>query len=510
MTNDFEMQLLAKSSRELMQSAFVALLELATEITGRSPETNRYWTISRFFLMHFCDQFVFQESCGSSNNAFEGVAAFQVPRWTSAEPIVAKQRLSAIRFALSDLNDPVSVSLLPAAGHHKKTRRSRLVSMIGSSSAPILIADPYLKFGIRSEILAATRCRNLFKWIPIPPASLDLSLPESLSRERIVHRYSGKQDREGVLRKAIALSAPTELVEDLQPIEQTLSRQLSPYSGILYTANAFQKSPAIRHWVAESLHRGARLVTHQHGGGYGIDRYHLGEDHDIKVSDAFYTWGWEHPDFGHKVRSLPTAYPSRFTGKRTGDYLLFSLPITGHVYRLQAFLMPSHIERSVSETVAMINGLSSETRLRVRSSGTDGFPSEALSRATATITLDDLQEDGPMAASRAILVIHNYLGTSWLETLAMNVPTVCFYDPEIYTPREAAQPFVDALAKVGVIHYSGIEAAKFVNGLNGDPSAWWQSAEVQEAREAFVARYANFSENWLPAWIEEFERLLAE
>jgi len=33
---------------------------------------------------------------------------------------------------------------------------------------------------------------------------------------------------------------------------------------------------------------------------------------------------------------------------------------------------------------------------------------------------------------------------------------------------------------------------------------------VQEAREAFVARYANFSENWLPAWMEEFERLLAE
>jgi len=49
-----------------------------------------------------------------------------------------------------------------------------------------------------------------------------------------------------------------------------------------------------------------------------------------------------------------------------------------------------------------------------------------------------------------------------------------------------------------------------VNGLNGDPSAWWQSAEVQEAREAFVARYANFSEKWLPAWMEEFERLLGE
>jgi putative transferase (TIGR04331 family) len=92
----------------------------------------------------------------------------------------------------------------------------------------------------------------------------------------------------------------------------------------------------------------------------------------------------------------------------------------------------------------------------------------------------------------------------------MNVPTVCFYDPSIFRAREAARPFIDALARVGVIHHSGAEAARFVNDLNGDPSAWWNKPEVQEARESFVARYANFKEDWLPGWIEEFERLLAE
>ncbi|MGA0378969.1 MAG: hypothetical protein ACO3NS_07560, partial [Ilumatobacteraceae bacterium] len=71
------------------------------------------------------------------------------------------------------------------------------------------------------------------------------------------------------------------------------------------------------------------------------------------------------------------------------------------------------------------------------------------------------------------------------------------------------QPFVDALARVGIIHYSGHEAARFVNALRGDPSAWWKSVEVQEAREAFVARYANFSDDWLDAWQDEFESLLA-
>jgi len=117
---------------------------------------------------------------------------------------------------------------------------------------------------------------------------------------------------------------------------------------------------------------------------------------------------------------------------------------------------------------------------------------------------------GTVSASASTLVVHNYLGASWLETLAMKVPTVCFIPPGIHRFRAAAQPYADALQKVGILHYSGREAAKFVNGFNGDPSAWWNSAEVQEAREAFVARYANFSDNWLDAWLEEFDRLLSE
>jgi putative transferase (TIGR04331 family) len=134
---------------------------------------------------------------------------------------------------------------------------------------------------------------------------------------------------------------------------------------------------------------------------------------------------------------------------------------------------------------------------------------ECLVNAQAKIDEDAGLTPGSVAASRAALVVHNYLGTSWLETLAMNVPTVCFYDPEFYRPRAEARPLLDALVRVGVLHYSGSEAAKFVNSLRGNPTAWWQSAEVQEARESFVARYANFSDNWLEAWTEEFERLLS-
>ena len=106
------------------------------------------------------------------------------------------------------------------------------------------------------------------------------------------------------------------------------------------------------------------------------------------------------------------------------------------------------------------------------------------------------------------LVIHNYLGTGWLETLALDIPTICFYDPETYAFLEAAQPYIDALESVGVLHRSGNSVALFVASLADDIEKWWDKVEVQEARRNFVAQYANFSPDWKDQWEQEFKTVL--
>ena len=71
---------------------------------------------------------------------------------------------------------------------------------------------------------------------------------------------------------------------------------------LLYTANAHQSSAFFRYlaWVQRQM--GTKIAIHQHGGGYGIDEQHVGEDHDIAISDMFYTFGWQRPDLGRRVR----------------------------------------------------------------------------------------------------------------------------------------------------------------------------------------------------------------
>jgi len=457
-------------SRALVPVARDVLGEVIHEVTGRSPDAERLEFVSLFWLMHLCDQFVADDG---------GVDSLD----SAARSLAAKSR--------GDV-------------------RARLLSRVSGQGSEVQVVSSYLKVGIWREFAAALRSRGRLSWGRIEtPASLRSTL-DTAKREAMATRASPSSDVRSRLRHRIALSAPEILVEQHHEYARWAEMASPSRFRVVYTANAHQRAASFRYKMFAQRQAGSRLAIHQHGGGYGIDEQHLGEDHDITLGDVFFTWGWTRNDTNQKVRPLPIAFPTHRRNSVNNRYLLMSLPVTSHIYRLQPFLLPSHVESAVAETVAFAGQLTDGIDLCVRSSGSDAFPMSRLEGSRANISSDDLSEPGSLAASRHRLVIHNYLGTSWLETLAMKIPTVCFYDPVIYRPRAAARPFVEALAKVGVIHHSGIEAAKFVNGLNGDPRAWWQSVGVQEAREAFVARYANFSDNWLPAWIEEFERLLAE
>lgn len=456
-------------SRSLLGPAVDALTEVIHETTGRAPDRGRVRFVGSFWLMHLCDRIIHEGMSGA------------------------------------DVDDPTPDRSAPGV----RSLRSRVVPLVGSRRAHVGICEPYLKMSPFSETAAALGVRRTMRWMPPPQPEVPPVEPRNDRRRAIAARFRDGNDTTSRLVRRVALTAPVDLVEMHHDLADWADSTADPGLRLLHTANAHQSSTPFRHLAFAQRRLGTILTIHQHGGGYGIDRRHLGEDHDAALADVFFSWGWTDDRDGVDVRPLPTAMPARERTTNSTDCLLMSLPVTSHFYRLQPFLLPRQVGRAVDETAAFVGDLAGGVRLRLRSSGSDAFPVERLSGVAATVSIDDLREPGTIAASRSGLVVHNYLGTSWLETLAIDVPTVCFFDPGSFAPRDTAKPFVDALARVGIIHHSGRDAASFVNSLVGNPGAWWNSAEVQEARRAFVARYANFSHDWRDAWVTEFERLLS-
>ena len=68
--------------------------------------------------------------------------------------------------------------------------------------------------------------------------------------------------------------------------------------------------------------------------------------------------------------------------------------------------------------------------------------------------------------------------------------------------RKSAKPYFDDLRRAGIYHPTPESAAAKVNEVYKDPLSWWNSREVQDARERFVYRFARTSATWISEWKE--------
>lgn len=110
-----------------------------------------------------------------------------------------------------------------------------------------------------------------------------------------------------------------------------------------------------------------------------------------------------------------------------------------------------------------------------------------------------------MLGSRILLL--DSPGTSLLEGMAENVPTVCYWEPDTFPFCKQAEPYFARLAEVGMLHYSPQAAASWVNKHWNNASGWWQTSDVQDARLAWKDQFARNSQFWWFQWIKVLKKL---
>ena len=88
------------------------------------------------------------------------------------------------------------------------------------------------------------------------------------------------------------------------------------------------------------------------------------------------------------------------------------------------------------------------------------------------------------------LVVHSYDSTGILETLAMNIPTMCFWRGGLSHLLPSAKPFYELLVDAGILFFSPEATAKSIALHWDDISGWWESKKVQDVRQLFCQQYA--------------------
>ena len=89
---------------------------------------------------------------------------------------------------------------------------------------------------------------------------------------------------------------------------------------------------------------------------------------------------------------------------------------------------------------------------------------------------------------RAKRVVIDYVSTSYIEALLMNIPMVLLWDSESYCLNDRYSDFFHPLIRAKICHTDPQLAAAFIGHIQNDPDSWWQSSETQAARKEFLDR----------------------
>jgi putative transferase (TIGR04331 family) len=223
------------------------------------------------------------------------------------------------------------------------------------------------------------------------------------------------------------------------------------------------------------------------------------EDHQWAISDGWLSWGWEE-EKNPKVKAIGNLkmVGNKMAWDPKGNALLVEMTIPRYSYGMYCVPVAGQWLDYFNEQCRFVETLPIEMRRRLlvrlyvpdlgwgqAARWQDRFP-------------DIRQDDGraPIAPliSRCRLYISTYNATTFLESLAANVPTIIFWNPNHWEMRESAIPFFEKLKSVGIFHETPESAAHKMTLVWDDVAGWWNSEYVQSARQQFCYRYSRIPE----------------
>ena len=263
-------------------------------------------------------------------------------------------------------------------------------------------------------------------------------------------------------------------------------------------------------WVASKIEKGTKLVIGQHGGLFGAGKWEATEDHDIAISDKYFSWGWR----GKGVRPLPSQkminLNRSFSYNKKGCLLHVLGAVLRYSLRMFSATISSQMLKYIDDQILFIGLLDETIRgdLKLRSLDNEYGWNEVDRIKAHYPSLDQCHAKKIYRSMKsARLFIGTMNTTAPLEALAVNMPTILFWNPDHWELRERAMEDYDNLRKVGILHDTPESAAKMVNKVWDDPESWWRSDDTQKVRTEFCHKFVRMSHDWNSQWRDAIKNL---
>jgi putative transferase (TIGR04331 family) len=247
-------------------------------------------------------------------------------------------------------------------------------------------------------------------------------------------------------------------------------------------------------WMANRLQK-SKLIIIQHGGHYGLGKISNCQAWEFDISDYFLSWGW-----------LNKSYPKIIPYGKFIKPISKNLKIKSQIL----YIIGSGNDRYISSTISMplgeqwldyinsitkfINNLDSniisKTIIRPYPSKIGWDQDKIYNDNFKSIKIEKMTTDINESIRKARLVLCTWNSTNFLNLLYSNIPTVCFWDQNLFEIEKTAQPLINQLYRTKVLHKNYQSASLFINKNWEKIDNWWYSSQTQQSIKNFIDNYA--------------------
>lgn len=382
------------------------------------------------------------------------------------------------------------------------------LSRFFSEGRRVILRDSYFSPGIELSLILQTFGRV---W-PI------IGNPEDIPRNKIDSDKRSKlfgievvdDDFCRLISALIPFDIPACFVEDFTAIADSAVNWYPKNTTAIFSTIAWYYDEPFKQWAATSREKGALLLGMQHGGNYGSLKHHPCEDHEIGITDRYYTWGWSKQAQNGKV--IPF-YSTKFSGrKRIGAtqekniilYATTSMPR----YLSQFPFHPDQFVEYLGWQVRFVENLSyalrSEVRIRLHREDMGWDMRERWQKNFPDVTIEGWDIPFMERLKKSRLYVCDHLSTTFLEALAADVPTILFWSSDHNELRREAIHLYDQLREAGILYDTPELAAKAVTEAYQNVENWWNNQKRMAACSNFCDYYARTSPAIGGLWATEF------
>jgi len=329
----------------------------------------------------------------------------------------------------------------------------------------------------------------------------------------------GRDEFTRVVVQTLRTNCPVRYLEGYATFREACLKMWPYRPDVLVSSIDWVDNEAFKFVAAESGEHGSRLVGMQHGAGYGTSKVIPQEKHELFVTDRWLSYGWVSRRLNGKVQPVPHPRFLPYSARRVageaetpGEVLLVTTSHPRYPFRFESHPCGGFdvvLEWRNRFIRALPSGVGKRLVVRLHSEDFGWYQKQRLADSFGDLRLADGKSSARRLFEGARLVVLEYFGTAFLEVLAANVPSILFLDAEQWRLRDEAAPYFEGLRKAGVVVDSPEAAAAKVVEVHDKPWGWWASHPVQEARGAFVDRYALGRKDWLECWVRILEEEIA-